>query len=208
MSSASEQHVDDLPSTSQDIVGKKKSRVKFSCRLCGGSHQNHIFPRMDKALKLLEDMTDSQPQLLAAYCRLTLNPPVVDGMINLFPSSISLVDQVVNLVTSLVQPVDKVVDLFPSSVDPILPLDIETQVVDMIPSLIDPTLPLESKLDTSHVFLVDTESTVLGGIPPSPMEPPPSNVAILFDRGALTGPLFPSHINFNIIVQVCVWDVP
>jgi hypothetical protein len=33
MSSASEQHVDDLPSTSQDIVGKKKSRVKFPCML-------------------------------------------------------------------------------------------------------------------------------------------------------------------------------
>jgi hypothetical protein len=33
MSSASEQHTDDLPSTSHDIVEKKKSRVKFSCML-------------------------------------------------------------------------------------------------------------------------------------------------------------------------------
>jgi hypothetical protein len=82
MSSASEQHVDDLLSTSQDTVGKKKSRVKFLCMLCGGSHQTHLFPRMDEASKLLEDMTISQPQLPVAYRKLTLDPPVVDGMIN------------------------------------------------------------------------------------------------------------------------------
>jgi hypothetical protein len=130
---------------------------------------------------------------------LTLKPPVVDGMINLVPSSVNPVDQVVNLVMSLVEPVDKVVDLIPSSVDPTLPLESETQsidmfpsinpilplynetqVVDLIPSSVDPTLLLESKPDISHVFLVDTDSTMLGGIPPSPVEPPPSNEAILF----------------------------
>jgi hypothetical protein len=173
MSSASEQHVDDLPSTSQDTVGKKKSRVKFPCMLCGGSHQTHLFPRMDEASKLLEDMTVSQPQLPVSYHKLTLNPPVVDGMINLVPSSVSLVDHVVNMVTSLVEPVDKVVDLIPSSVDPtlplesetqavdlfppvdpILPLENETQVVDLISSSVDPTLPLESKPDTAHMFFL------------------------------------------------------
>jgi hypothetical protein len=87
MLSTSEQHVDDLLSTSQDIVGKKKSRVKFPCMLCEGSHQTHLFPHMDEALKLLEDMTISQPQLPASYHKLTLNPPIVDGMINLVPSS-------------------------------------------------------------------------------------------------------------------------
>jgi hypothetical protein len=104
-------HVDDLPSTSQDIVGKKKSIVKFLCMLCGGIHQTHLFPCMDEASKLLEDMIVSQPQLLAAYRKLTLNPPIVDGMIN--PSSVNLVDHVVNMVTSLVEPVDKVVDPIP-----------------------------------------------------------------------------------------------
>jgi hypothetical protein len=97
--------------------------------------------------------------------------------------------------------------LFPP-VDPILPLENETQVVDLISSSVDPTLPLESKPDTAHVFLVDTESTMLGGIPPSPVEPPPSNEAILFYWGALTGPRLPSHIPFQITVQVCGRDVP
>jgi hypothetical protein len=171
MLSSSEQHDDDLPSTSQATVGKKKSRVKFPCRLCRGSHQTHIFPRMDKASKLLEDMNVSQPQILAAYHRISLNPPLVDKLVNLVPSSVSLVDQEINLVTSLVEPVEKVVDLIPSSVnptlplesetqavdlfpsvDPILPLENETRVVDMILSSVNPTLPLESKPDTSHVF--------------------------------------------------------
>jgi hypothetical protein len=49
---------------------------------------------------------------------------------------------------------------------------------------------------------------VLGGIYPSPAKPPPSNEAILFYCGALTGPHLPSHIPFNIIVQVCGRVVP
>jgi hypothetical protein len=62
--------------------------------------------------------------------------------------------------------------------------------------------------DTAHVFLVDIESTVLGGIPHSPAKLPPSNEAILFDWGALTGPRLPSHIPFQITVQVYGWDIP
>jgi hypothetical protein len=115
MSSASEQHVDDLPSTSHDTIGKKKSRVKFPCMLCKGSHLTHLCPRMDEASKLLEDMTVSQPQLPAAYRKISLNPPIVDGMITPVPSPVNPVDHVVNLVTSLVEPVDKVVDPIPSS---------------------------------------------------------------------------------------------
>jgi hypothetical protein len=216
----SEQHVDDPPSTSHDTVGKKKSRVKFLCMLCKGSHLTHLWPHMGEALKLLEDMIVSQPQLPAACRKLTLDPPIVDGMITPVPSPVNLVDHVVNLVTSLVEPVDKVVDPIPSSVnptlpsesetkavdpipssvdptlplenvtqvvdsfspvDPILPLENETRVVNLISSSVDPTLPLESKPNTGHVFLVDTDSTMLGKIPPSPVEPPPSNEAICFD---------------------------
>jgi hypothetical protein len=80
-------------------------------------------------------------------------------------------------------------------------------VVDLISSSIDPTLPLESKHDTVYVFLVDTESTVLRGIPPSPVEPPPSNEAIHFDWGVLTGPSLPSYIPFQITVQVYGRDI-
>jgi hypothetical protein len=140
--------------------------------------------------------------------------PIVDPILPLENET-----QVVNLVLSLVDPTPplmsaKVVDPVPSSVsptlhpksakviapvtssaNPTLPLK-STSVVDLIPSSVDPTLPLESKPDTSHIFLVDTKSTVLWGIPHSPVKPPPRNEAILFDWGALTGPHLPSHIPF------------
>ena len=47
-----------------------------------------------------------------------------------------------------------------------------------------------------------------GGIPPSPVEPPPSNEAICFDWGVLTRPRLPSHIPFQITIQVCGRDAP
>jgi hypothetical protein len=198
MSSASEQHVDDLPSTSHDTVGKKKSRVKFPCMLCKGSHLTHLCPHMEEASKLLEDMTVSQPQLPAAYRKFFLDPPVVDGMIAPVPSPVNP--------TLPLESETQAVDSFPP-IDPILPLENETQVVDLISPSVDPTLLLESKSDTAHVFLVDTDSAVSGGIPPSPMEPPPSNEAIRFDWDVLTGPRLPSYIPFQITVQVCGRDV-
>jgi hypothetical protein len=152
ISLASEQHVDDPLSTSQDMVGKKKSRVKFPCMLCKGSHLTHLCPYMEEASKLLEDMTVSQPQIPTTYRKLSLNPPVVDGMITLVPSPVNPVDHVINLVTSLVEPVDKVVDPIPSSVNPALPSESETKAVDPIPSSIDPTLLLESVTQVVDLF--------------------------------------------------------
>jgi hypothetical protein len=96
----------------------------------------------------------------------------------------------------------KVTDPVPSSVSPTLPLKSAKVVypspplVDSIQSSIDPALLLESKPDTAHVFLVNTDSTAPGGIPPSPVKPPPSNEAILFYWGVLTRPHLPSHIPF------------
>jgi hypothetical protein len=108
----------------------------------------------------------------------------------------------------------KVVDPVPSSGSPILhPKSTKVvypgpPIVDPIQSSGDPTLLLESKPDTAHVFLVNTHSTMPGGIPPSPLKPLPSTEAILFDWGVLTGPHLPSHIPFQITVQVYGRDVP
>ena len=49
---------------------------------------------------------------------------------------------------------------------------------------------------------------MLGDIPPSPVEPHQSYEAIHFEWGVLIGPHLPSHIPFNITVQVCGRDVP
>jgi hypothetical protein len=58
---------------------------------------------------------------------------LVDGMVNLVPSLVSLVDQVVNLVSSSVEPLTKVVDPVPSSINPTFHLKSETQVTDPVP---------------------------------------------------------------------------
>jgi hypothetical protein len=140
------------------------------------------------------------------------------------PSSVSPIlhlksAKVVDPVSPSVDPIPplrnvKVTDPTPSSVSPTLPLKSAKVVypspplVDPIQSSVDPTLFLESKPDTAHVFLVDTNSIVPGGIPHSPAKPPPSTEAILFDWGALTRPRLPSHIPFQITIQVRGWDVP
>jgi hypothetical protein len=127
--------------------------------------------------------------------------------------------QVVDPISPSIDPIPlfrnvNVTDPVPSSVSPTLPLKSAKLVhpspplVDPIQSSIDLTLLLESKPDTAHVFLVNTDSTVPGGIPPPPVKPPPSTEAILFDWGALTGPRLPSHIPFQIIVQVRGRDIP
>jgi hypothetical protein len=55
---------------------------------------------MDKASYLLEKI-----QLPTGYHKISPNPSLVDGLVNLVPSPVSLVDQVVNLVSSSVEPV-------------------------------------------------------------------------------------------------------
>jgi hypothetical protein len=138
---ASEQHANNPPSTSHDTVGKKKSRAKFLCMLCKGSHLTHLCPHVEEASKLLKDMFVSQPQLPAAYHKLTLDPPIVDRIITPNPSSVNPIDHVINLVTSLIEPFDKVVDLIPSSVNPTLPLEIFNKVVNN-PILSQPHSPV------------------------------------------------------------------
>jgi hypothetical protein len=99
MSLASVGHVDDIPSTSDVQVGKKKQTVKFPCMLCKGNHYSHLCPRMDEASSLLEKL-----QLQKGYRKLSSDPSLVDVLVNPVPSPISLVDLVVNLVSSSIEP--------------------------------------------------------------------------------------------------------
>jgi hypothetical protein len=61
--------------------------------LCKGDHYSHLFPCMDEASFLLEKL-----QFPNDYHKISPNPSLVDGMVNMVPSPVSLVDQVVNLV--------------------------------------------------------------------------------------------------------------
>jgi hypothetical protein len=84
-SSAPARHAGDAPSTSDVKVGKKKTTVKFPCMLCEGDHYSHLCPRMDEASSLLEKI-----QLPTGYRNISPNPSLVDGMVNLVPSPVSL----------------------------------------------------------------------------------------------------------------------
>jgi hypothetical protein len=75
MSSFSRNHASDSK------VGENKIRVKFPCRLCEGIHQTHLFPHMDEASKLLEEIIVVQQQLPTGYCKFSPNPPLVDKVV-------------------------------------------------------------------------------------------------------------------------------
>jgi hypothetical protein len=70
---------------------------------------------MDEASSLLETI-----QIPKGYHKLSSNPLLVDGLVNLVPSLVSSVDQVVNIVSSLIEPQTQVVDPVLSSIIPTL----------------------------------------------------------------------------------------
>jgi hypothetical protein len=55
--------------------------------LCEGDHYSHLFPHMDEASSLLEKL-----QLPTGYRKISPNPSLVDEMVNLVPSLVSLID--------------------------------------------------------------------------------------------------------------------
>jgi hypothetical protein len=177
------------------VVNPFSSSVNPTIPLESDTKEVDLFPPVDPILPLENETQVVDPVLSSV----NPTPPL---------TSAKLVDPVLFSISPTLHPKSaKVVNLVTSSVNPTLPLK-SACVVDLIPSSVDPTLPLESKPDTAHIFLVDIESTVLGGIPHSPVKPPPSNEAILFDWGALTRHHLPSHIPFQVTVQVCGQDVP
>jgi hypothetical protein len=55
--------------------------------LCEGDHYSHLCPRMDEASSLLENL-----QIPTGYRKISPNPSLVDGMVNLIPSPVNPVD--------------------------------------------------------------------------------------------------------------------
>ena len=112
-------HADNPPSTNDSVVKSRKGKVINPCFHCKEMHFTYLCPLMDEASKLLEDINVSFQRIPTCYCKLSLEP--------------SLVDQVVDSVLT--------------SVDPTLPLKSEIDVVNPSPSLVDPTLLLKSEFE-------------------------------------------------------------
>ena len=76
MSSASGHHTDNPPSTSESAVKSMKGKVRSPCFLCKDMNFTYLFPCMDEASKLLEDITVSHQWLPIGYRKLSLEPPL------------------------------------------------------------------------------------------------------------------------------------
>ena len=82
VSSTSRDHVGDTPSTSGSKDHGKKGKVKFPCRLCKGNHPIHLCPYLDEAKKVLDNRLASPQRLPSGYRKLSLNPSLVDKVID------------------------------------------------------------------------------------------------------------------------------
>jgi hypothetical protein len=89
MSPAFGHHPDDNLSTSDHTVRGKKSKVNIPCWLCKEIHHTYLFHCMDEASKLLEYIFVSQQQSPIASHESPPDPPLVDEMVDLIPSSVN-----------------------------------------------------------------------------------------------------------------------
>ena len=100
---------------------------------------------MDEASKVLEKLTTSHPWLPAGYQKLSLNPPLVDEVIdqNLNPINIALSDH--------------------ESHECIPNQPLVEKFFYLIPPSVESAFPIESEYDTTQVFFVSSDSNELGG---------------------------------------------
>ncbi len=98
---ASGDHVGHKTSTSNNKVHGKKGKVKFPCKFCNGNHPIHLCPILDEASKELENLTASQPCLLVGYQKFSVDPLLVNPVID---QNSSLVNPSLSLKVSLVSP--------------------------------------------------------------------------------------------------------
>ena len=66
MSSTSDHHVYDTPSTSDLLVKGRNGKVLYLCLVCKAMHRTFLCPSMDEASCWLENITDHQ-QVIVSY---------------------------------------------------------------------------------------------------------------------------------------------
>jgi hypothetical protein len=80
-----------LVTTHQPMIirlGEKRVKSGFLVRLCREMHLTYLFPRMDEASQLLEDIVVSQQQPPTASHESSPNQPLVDEVVSLIQSSV------------------------------------------------------------------------------------------------------------------------
>ena len=78
MSSTSDHHVDNTPSTSEPLVKVCKGKVLYTCLICKAMHRTFICPSMDEASRWLENITNHQQVIPRSDSNLSLDSSLVD----------------------------------------------------------------------------------------------------------------------------------
>ena len=183
MSSTSNNHVDDTPSTNDPLVKGREGKFLYPCLICKAMHRTFIFPSMDEASLWLENIIDHQQVIPTSDSKLSL-----DSL---------LVDQVINSVSSIIDPTlpskSEVVESVSFPPNPALSSkSVKTEVVSLTKYSSCYSLPIENELNPAEVFMlhcsqqeeilyVSTESS-------------PSSEVISFDWSYLTE----SHLHSSV----------
>ena len=158
MSSTSDHHVDDTPSTSDPLVNIRKGKFLYPCLICKAMHHNFLCPNMVEASHWLENITDHQQLIPTSDSKLSLDPPLVD----------------------------QVVDSDLSMVDPALSSEsVKTEVVSSTKSLSCSSLLVENEPKPAEVFMLHFDCSRQEEILSVSTEPSPSSEIISFDWSRL-----------------------
>ena len=82
MSSTSDHHVDDTPSSRDPLVKFRKRKVLYPCLICKAMHRTFLCPSIDEASRWLENITDHQQVIPKSDSKLSLDPPLVDQVVD------------------------------------------------------------------------------------------------------------------------------
>jgi len=183
MSSTSDDHVDNTPSTSESEVSGQKGNRRFPCKLCEGDHTIHRCPFLDEAKRVLDDHPISPVRLPPGYKKLLPNPSLVE---NPADTPLWLAE------TSIIE--DEHFESIPDESQ-----KVETAVGPVFPSedpSLDDIITEENKDDTVQILFVNTDSNEHRDSLPIPLPqegsssesylavysvPPPSNLVVFFD---------------------------
>jgi len=79
VSSTSDDHVENTPSTSESEAPGQKGKCRFPCKLCEGDHAVHRCPFLDEAKRVLDDHPVSPLRLPPGYKKLLPSPSLVEN---------------------------------------------------------------------------------------------------------------------------------
>ena len=148
MSSTSDHHVDDTPSTNDPLVKGCKGKVLYPCLICKAMRRTFLCPSMDEALRWLENITNHQQVIPTSDSNLSLDSP--------------LVDQVINSVSSIIDPTlpseSEVVESMSFPPNPTLSSEnVKTEVASLTKSLSCSSLSVENELKPVEVFMLRSD---------------------------------------------------